>query len=537
MSSMDSANPLHSSAHESTAWTRVNMAEGIPGVATPLSWTFWGDALELMMRQAHVDMGVFKDATVPPQGDPDRVISIFFGRTSLNVDGFRKFAEAAPWSKPSAVEEAYFGKVREGVEERSQWQRYPIAAAKTLPLAITLPGVIRRQYAETKVWWRQMTGADGIHLSAAERFRLGQERFALVGRPHCACAMVAGALAQQLAKICAKADRMDLFMTLLGGHTSVEIETTSAMWDVSRGERELEDFLDEFGFQGHLQGELSSRPWRDQPDPVSRLVTTFASMSPSEAPQIAEKQRVAAREAAEREVLERLPFAWKHRAKLVFRGLGGHMPGREYGKASLMMALDVARVAARDLGSRLVADGVLDDVEDVFYLTVEEILADSPPVDARDLVALRRATRTEYEQLTVPESWIGMPVPVADEERDDDSLTLTALSGGIGVSPGVIEARARVITDVFGDEDIEPGEILVCETTDPSWAPYFMVASGVVMDIGGAMSHGAIVAREAGIPGVVNVGNGTAVLRSGDLLRVDGTTGEVSILERAAVAP
>jgi phosphohistidine swiveling domain-containing protein len=104
---------------------------------------------------------------------------------------------------------------------------------------------------------------------------------------------------------------------------------------------------------------------------------------------------------------------------------------------------------------------------------------------------------------------------------------------GLGVSPGVTEGRARVVADPSTD-DIEPGEILVCETTDPSWAAYFLVAAGVVNDIGSAMSHGSIVAREVGIPCVTNTRNGTRVLRTGDLVRVDGVAGTVDVLSRAA---
>jgi phosphoenolpyruvate synthase/pyruvate phosphate dikinase len=99
------------------------------------------------------------------------------------------------------------------------------------------------------------------------------------------------------------------------------------------------------------------------------------------------------------------------------------------------------------------------------------------------------------------------------------------------VSPGVAEGRVRLLLDPL-TYDLEPGEILVCETTDPSYAAYFLVAAGVVNDIGGAMSHGSIVAREVGIPCVTNTRVGTRTLRSGDVVRVDGTAGTVDILSR-----
>ncbi len=103
---------------------------------------------------------------------------------------------------------------------------------------------------------------------------------------------------------------------------------------------------------------------------------------------------------------------------------------------------------------------------------------------------------------------------------------------GLAVSPGVVEGRARVVLDAATSE-LEPGEVLVCETTDPSWASLFLVASALVIDIGGALSHGAIVARELGVPCVINTRAGTRSLRTGDLLQVDGNAGVVRVLESA----
>ena len=107
---------------------------------------------------------------------------------------------------------------------------------------------------------------------------------------------------------------------------------------------------------------------------------------------------------------------------------------------------------------------------------------------------------------------------------------------GLAVSPGVVEGRARVVLDAATSE-LEPGEVLVCQTTDPSWASLFLVASALVIDIGGALSHGAIVARELGVPCVINTRLGTHRLRTGDRLRVDGNTGVVTVLEGCSPSP
>jgi len=183
------------------------------------------------------------------------------------------------------------------------------------------------------------------------------------------------------------------------------------------------------------------------------------------------------------------------------------------------------------MGQDLLGRGQIESPDDVFYLTIPELL-DRLPDELGEVIARRRAQRAGYEILELPDSWTGEVSPLdADIER------ASALPAGIGVSPGIVEGRARVIRDLREDADLEPGEILVCETTDPSWAAYFLVAGGVVTDLGGAMSHGAIVSREVGIPCVVNTKTGTRSIRSGDWLRIDGTTGAVERREAPAPDP
>jgi pyruvate,water dikinase len=170
---------------------------------------------------------------------------------------------------------------------------------------------------------------------------------------------------------------------------------------------------------------------------------------------------------------------------------------------------------------------VLAHPDDVFYLMVSELTAAQLPSNVTELVSFRRAHRDEYLTLDLPESWVGMAEP-----RTAENSSLDEPVSGLGVSPGVAEGAVRVLLDANAG-DLEPGEILVCETTDPSYASYFLVAGGCVIDIGGALSHGAIVAREMGIPCVINTRTGTRKLRTGDLIRIDGSAGTVEILKRA----
>ncbi len=281
------------------------------------------------------------------------------------------------------------------------------------------------------------------------------------------------------------------------------------------------------GYHGPHEGEISGRVWREDDAGLRKLLESYRSKPDSADPAIGEARKRAEREALEAELLRSLPAVKRPGARIVMRLAAAIIPMRGVGKAAFLQSLDMARAAARRVGELLVDEGVLDDVEDVFYLTVDEV--PSPPHNAREIVAKRRERRAYYETLQIPAAWLGNPeaVPLsADHEHAGELLE------GVGASPGVVEGVVRVVTNP-ADDEIEPGEILVAPVTDPSWASVMFISAALIVDIGGALSHAAIVARELGVPCVVNTKNGSRVLRTGDLVRVDGSTGRVQIVTRA----
>ena len=171
---------------------------------------------------------------------------------------------------------------------------------------------------------------------------------------------------------------------------------------------------------------------------------------------------------------------------------------------------------------------MVDEPEDAFHLFADELLA-SGRADLRELVAQRRALHGRCQQLEVPETWEGQPQVGEIAEllpSNDDCLN------GLGVSAGVYEGTVRLVLDVNDDIVLEPGEVLVCSTTDPSWVALMTLAGALVIDIGAAASHGAVVARELGVPCVIGTRTGTRTLRDGDRVRVDGSAGVVDVLAR-----
>nr|MDQ3293539.1 PEP-utilizing enzyme [Actinomycetota bacterium] len=210
------------------------------------------------------------------------------------------------------------------------------------------------------------------------------------------------------------------------------------------------------------------------------------------------------------------------------------VPLREVGKTAFLMALDVGRHAAVAAGERLVADTRLDRLEDVFLLTVDELAA--LPADLDALVTERRARQDRYERLDLPRIWQG--VPEAIEVVADDGGEVVA--GGVvltgeGAAPGAVEGRLLVAPDLATAFDAEPGDIVACRTTDPSWAAVFPVLGGIVVEVGSHTSHAAIVARELGLPCVVGIDRITERLRTGMLVRLDAGAGTLEVLQTEGV--
>ncbi len=201
---------------------------------------------------------------------------------------------------------------------------------------------------------------------------------------------------------------------------------------------------------------------------------------------------------------------------------------REYPKYGMVSRYFVYKQALLEEAERLVAARALDDREDIFYLRFDELqdVVRTGHVDD-ELIRDRRDQFKAYRALIPPRVLTSDGEAVAGAyERDD--VPAGALVG-LPVSAGTIEGRARVILDM-ADADVEAGDILVTTSTDPSWTPLFVSVTGLVTEVGGQMTHGAVIAREYGLPAVVGVVNATRLIRDGQRIRVHGSDGYIELL-------
>ena len=207
---------------------------------------------------------------------------------------------------------------------------------------------------------------------------------------------------------------------------------------------------------------------------------------------------------------------------------------RERMRAWVTRVLGMLRTAFLDAERRLVRLvpdlGGPHAIESVFFLTVDEVVGVLQTARV-DIAPLVRARRAEYARNVArpdpPGTFVGAPPTIVAPPTGGDLLR-----GSSGCS-GVVEGRVRVIPSVERMGELEPGEVLVVRSTDVGWTPLFPIALAVVTELGGPLSHAAIVARELGVPTVVNVAGATRALRTGDLVRVDGERGTVERLTRS----
>ncbi len=314
------------------------------------------------------------------------------------------------------------------------------------------------------------------------------------------------------------------------------------------------EFRDRFGAHlerfGHAIYDLDfSKPIPyDEPAPwIEALKFAVGDEAPD--PYERQSKAAAAREAATRDVLGRL----KGRRLALFRRLLGNAqrfaPLREDVLADIGLGWPVLRRMLHELGRRLVQAGTLNGIEDVFYLQADELETAAQALDAgqsvreyQEQVAGRRARWMEERAVTPPlglppkegTRFLGFDFSRFASARDEQPEGNTIL--GTGTSPGRVTGRARVILGPEEFGQMVHGDILVARITTPAWTPLFVLASGVVTDIGGPLSHGSIVAREYHIPAVLGTGVATERIHSGERVAVDGDAGTVALIDRSTAA-
>ena len=562
-------------------YTRANVGEVFPDPVFPFTRSvMMFSGAELGWRDAWARMGAFD----PDEFRPDTMdtLGIAGGYCYLNASVIRLFGERAPGLSWQAMDEQFFGAqpgippyveqpgdVRPDLSEKvGGWMGYVLTAE-------SLPGPLADREATKRLREERPDAATLSDRELLDRsVALFDANFRHLFGEHIHTTYAASVPVGVLAAVTAAVGRPELLTPLLSGVGDVDSAAPSlAMWALSRQVRSsaaltalfdggvdglldrlhasdhadaaafsagFAEFLHEFGSRGPNEWDTARPTWETRPALALSAIDRMRLADDSSDPSGHHGLLAAAREQAVTEmraILEAagVDDATKQQFEMAYACSSVWLPGRERTKTNCVRFIQEPRMLLRELGRRLVARGDLDQVEDFSFVFADEfdtLFAD--PASLRGAIAERKAQHAllsacepEFVFNGVPDfpaAWVRRDAITFDLLRTGESLQ--GIPGCLGVAEGV----ARIVLDSNDPSGLGAGEVLVAPSTDPSWTPLFVSAAAVVVDVGAPLSHAVIVSRELGIPCVISATGATKRIKDGDRVRVDGTTGTVTVL-------
>lgn len=559
--------------------TTANAQEVYPGVGDPLSFDCNLIAIEHATRTFIAQIGL---AGIMGQEARREVgyYPAFYGRPHINIAAFRELVKYIPGGSPDALDEQLFGKRR--TSDAPAWKPGPRerlirlrTTAKILPLVRRTPADLARNEQAVEGFMQEVQAADMSAWSDEQLMATldrALKRNLRTTEIHGRVTLFSGSGLENLRAFLAARDFQDVDALVADLNTGLrDIESAKPGREISRlagqvrsdealrrifagdpasvlraiessDERPVQifnerfkTFLRTYGYRGVRELGLTTHVWAQRPESVIGLIKSQAEREGARDPEVELREQELKRERRTEDVESRLTLLQRRRFRGLLKAAHEGIAGREKAKSQWVRSTHSIRLIVREAGRRLTERGVLEEVDDVFSMRLPDLrraIAGQPRPDMPELVAGYKRTKEVCERVVTPERFTGKPE--AWWRDDTTRAPATTLGGdgvlrGIPVSPGRVTARARVIKELADDIDLEPGEVLVCPFTDAAWTPLFFNAAAVVMDLGGPLSHGSTVAREYGLPAVVNVKTGTRVIRDGQQVTVDGTKGEVIV--------
>jgi pyruvate,water dikinase len=558
-------------------YTRGNVGEVFVEAVSPLTWSVYGrHAWEPGWREGFYEMGVFAPEDFKPAGECE-ITGCFGGYVYINMSVTRVMAVRIPGLTVEAIDKSLFGDYpdvppyrphpRDQNAERTAavgaWLQSlfttdpkPVTdldRARLDALAAKRPDFPALPDAQLLAYFRSLS-AEGRH-----QFKR-----------HVLNSYGANVLASVIAQICQAVGGVEFAPKVTAAVGDVDSASQSfELWELSRQVRSSpavsaafdrgadglldrlrasgdppaklfldrwDGFIDRWGFIGPSVWEFRSPTYRTDPEIPLRMLDRARQAPDSAAPSVRAATLVAERESAIAEIARRLAGNTEAHAQFMgaARSAGNYLAARERSKMHCTLVIEEARQAMRELGRRLVKRGILPRWEDVLLVTDEEADAFVADPTAHARLIAERAARLELLKAKEPPFVFEREAPplAAYKDRDSGKMEIAAAGTqltGLGVSSGRYTGRARVITSLAVDSELEPGEVIVAITTDASWGPLFLAAGAVVVETGATISHAAIVSRELGIPAAVSVTDATRRIRDGATITVDGNAGTVLV--------
>ncbi len=554
-------------------YTRANIGEVFPDVVMPFSWTLWGiPHTETGWRRALANLGAFDLDEFT--SDSMEMLGCFGGYGYLNVSASRIFGVRTPGMSAEAIDASFFGEQPD--VPPYQARDADVSAKHSERLGAMLGHLF------TTVQFRELTAmraqVDQLRHTRPDLTKMGDSELLARTRKltadnwealwvrHIMATYHSMIPTGVIAGVCAAVGKAELAADIMGAAGDVDSALPAkALWTLGRevgasaaltasfdaGRAGLlarlkaehpdfivkfDAFLAEFGFRGPQEWEMRSATWELAPDVPLAAIDRLRHAADAESPETRMQARLIAREAAISEIRAMLgdaPEADQFNAAVAVAG--AYFAARERTKSTCVINIHEMRMMMWEIGRRMVAAGHFDRPDQFALLTNAEwddVLADPP--SARAIIDVREIELARLSALVPPFIVNGIVPPIDSWDRRDSMAFVQAgvgdvLSGQPGCA-GVARGTARIVHDPAEPGDLGPGDILVAPHTDPSWTPLFASAAGIVVNVGAAISHAVIVARELGVPCAISVTGATDRLVDGMMIEVDGGAGTVRVL-------
>jgi pyruvate,water dikinase len=556
-------------------YTRANAGEVLPDPASPLGWTlvFEKGLLPGWLRGL-VEFGIYREGELPMERPP--VAGLFGGYFYINLSHCRVVA-----IRMGMTVEAFDAALLGSAAAAPPYQPHPDdpCAECSAKVAQTIGEILAAsQFPQIdadleRVLAKRRGRPDLAALSEADLIRharsfLPELDNAFARHDYSTFGSAVGPA--MLAEACAGAGEPEALLDLISGFGEVPSASPSwGLWRLSRlanaspqvsalfdqgvaavsealptasqasmvkFAEAFDGFLADFGQRGPNEWDIRAVSWEAGPDQVLALVDSMRHMPDENSPDARHERLEATRKSTAERIRATLPDdASRPSFDTAMQSAARMIPLREKTKLIAVTTINEVRMAMRELGRRGVAAGYFTAPEDVMMLLeseLDEYVRD--PARFVPVIAERLAQYRALFELEPPFIIDADPEPLPDWPRRARPRPEPGQAGdvlhGIGGSAGQYEGKARVGMDLRAAMALEPGEVLVAPLTDAAWTPLFLVAGAVVVDVGALNSHAVVVSRELGIPCVLSVEDGTARLRDGMVLAVDGTAGTVTVV-------
>ncbi len=561
-------------------YTRANAGEVLPTPASPLGQQFsWDNGICQGWRDGYVRIGSYTadewDERLP------ETVGFFGGYMYINLANVRMQGVRSPAVTVEQLDLAFFGDhpdvppyVAHPGDERPELTPSILEHLGWVMSTTTFPEINdeRTQTIALRASRPDLTSLSDAELVA--RARATQPMLRKLFDSHTVTSSSSGIAPGMLFAVGQAVEDPSIAMTLLAGLGEVDsAEPSYALWDISRTLRAsaelaaafdagidglldrlaqsdsddahafsaaIEQFLTDYGSRGPNEWEMSAETWETKPAIMLAALNQVRGQADAESPRIRNRRRADEREAMTTVVRAKVAALGNEELVGTFEAalMAGHQLGfRERTKTNIIRVVHEGRMVFRELGRRHVVSGDLRDRVHVFMLLndeVEEFIAD--PASFTDILAERYVQWQSLWELEPPFFIRDAQVPPIDTwPRKGTEAAAQVGAGtvlqGVPGCPGLVRGTARVILDPGDPGALQPGDILIAPITDPAWTPLFMTAAGVVVNVGGQISHAIIVSRELGLPCVVSVVGATEMIPDGALVEVNGSTGQVTVIE------